>query len=77
MSPMRGGGNGARIRLNSVGGYDRRGTGRAHGGGGFASFDCGNTSHFREECPVFLTKIQKFKKGNGKGGGRILKVREI
>ena len=32
----------------------------------YARFECGNTTHFLKECPVYLSKIEGYKE-NGKG----------
>ena len=40
------------VGFNSVFDYDQMGVVRSPGGK-YARFECGNTAHFREECPVY------------------------
>ena len=40
-------------------------------GGELTCFDCGKTSHLRNECPIYLSKVGKF--GNPDGGGGVVK----
>ena len=39
--------------------------------GNMPVLECGNTTHFMEECPCYLAIIRRFKgNGNGKGSGK-------
>ena len=49
-----------------------------HMGWKYVCFECGNTSHIRKECPVYLAKIKRIKEnGKGKRIGNVKNILEI